>query len=141
MAQLNASAVAAKWAARMAAAGDNMKNGVNAVTQNPAEAAAAAKDRWVAGIQKAAAAGKFEQGLANTTLQSWQKAMINKGIPNMQTGAREAQTKVQTFLSQLLPYTSDVSAKVKAMPKGTLSDSINRATAAITMMAQFRKSG
>ena len=141
MPTMNAAAVAAKWASRVQAASDSVKNGVNAVTQNPADLAAQAKDRWIQGVQRAASEGSFEAGLANVTLADWQKAMINKGIPNMMNGARDATPKVQRFMTELLPYTAEVSSAVQAMPKGTLSDSINRATKAITMMAAFRRRG
>lgn len=135
MAQLNAAAVAAKWASRMANAGEEVKRGVQAVTQNPAELAAQAKDRWIAGIQRAAAEGRFEQGLSTVTLSGWQQKTINKGIPNMLTGAREAQGDVQKVMSMLLPACAEVSAKCKSMPRGTIADSVARATMAIQMMA------
>ena len=138
MATLNAQAVAAKWASRMGSAGEAVKAGVNAVTVNPAEQAAMAKDRWLAGIQRAAQQGSFEQGLSKVTLQSWQSKMINKGIPNMLTGAREGQADVAKVMGVLLPACAEMSAKVKYMPKGTLSDSIARATTAITMMAALK---
>lgn len=139
MAQLNAQAVAAKWQSRMSAAGENIKSSVQTMTQNPAELAAQAKDRWIAGVQKAASEGKFENGLANVSLQDWQRAMVNKGIPNMLTGAREAQTKVQRFMQELLPYAADVSAKIRSMPKGTDQDGEARALETIRMMRRFRK--
>jgi len=139
MATMNAAAVAAKWASRMQAASETVKQGVQAMTTNPAELAIAAKDRWINGVQRAASEGRYEQGLSQVTLADIQRAMINKGIPNMMNGAREAQPKVQRFMSELLPYTAEVSAAVQAMPKGTLADSIARATRAIEMMAKFRR--
>lgn len=136
---LSAQAVAAKWAARMAGAGENMKAGVQAVTDNPAQAAIAAKDRWVSGIQRAAQEGSYEDGLAGVTTESWKSDMINKGIPNMQNGARAAQPKVAKVFGPLLAHAAQVSAEVQAMPKGTLQDGLNRAVAAITGMSKFKK--
>lgn len=136
---LSAAAVAKKWADNMANAGAAMKAGVQAVTINPAAQAAAAKDLWLQGVQRAAAEGSFEAGLANTTLQSWQSSMINKGVPNMQTGVKEGLPKMQAFLQDFLPFAQQVSDNVKAMPKGTLANSIARAAAAITQLASYKK--
>lgn len=137
---LNASAVAKLWADRAAAAGQRMKDGVNAVTESPTAKAAAAKDQWLAGVQRAATEGRYEDGLNAVTLQDWKTAMTEKGVSNMATGVRASVGKMERFLRDFLPYAESVSDEVRAMPKGTLQDSINRATAAITKLAQFRKS-
>lgn len=136
---ISAAAAAQKWANAMQNAGNAMTAGVQAVTQNPAAKAAAAKDLWIQGVQKAAANGSYEQGLAGVTLQSWQQAMIKKGVPNMQTGVQQATPKVQAFLQDFLPYAQTVSDTVAQMPKGTLANSIARATQAITMLANYKK--
>lgn len=136
---LNAAAIAAKWSNRMAGAGEAMKAGVAAVTVAPTQQAAAAKDRWIAGIQRSAAEGTYEQGLNAVTLQDWQRSMVDKGVTNMQTGARTAQPKVQKFLTDFLPFAASVSEEVAAMPKGTIEDSVNRAAAAIRKLASYRK--
>lgn len=136
---LNAATIAAKWGNRMAGAGEAMKNGVANVTVAPTQLAAAAKDRWIAGIQQAASEGRFEAGLQAVTLQDWQRAMTEKGVSNMQTGARTAVPKVQKFLADYLPFAAQVSDEVAAMPKGTIEDSVNRAAAAIRKLASYRK--
>ena len=139
MAQQNANLIAQKWADRLGRAADSVKNGVNSTTVSPTELAAQAKDRWIAGVQRAAEEGRFEEGLRSVSLSDWQKAMINKGIPNMQTGAREGVTKVEKFMRDFLPFAANVSETIKSMPKGTLQDSIARAETAIRMLAQYRK--
>lgn len=135
----NPNAVAKLWSERMQAAGQKMKDGVNAVTSSPMEAAAAAKDRWIAGVNKAAQEGTFEDGLRSVSLAEWKQAMTEKGVANMQTGARASVPKVERFLRDFLPYAESVSEEIKSMPKGTLADSIARSTAAITKLAAFRK--
>lgn len=136
---LNAAQVAAKWATRLQSSGEAMKAGVNAVTQSPTEAAANAKDRWIAGVQKAATEGTFESGLRAVSLSDWKQSYIDKGIPAVANAARVAQPKMEKFLRDFLPFADGVSQTVAAMPKGTLQDSINRATAAITMLASYKK--
>lgn len=139
MKNLNPAAIAAKWSNRMAGAGESMKQGVQAVTVAPTQQAAAAKDRWLAGIQRSAAEGTYEEGLNGVTLQDWQRSMLDKGITNMQTGARTSVPKVQKFLTAFLPFAQQVSEEVSQMPKGTIEDSVNRAAAAIRKLATFRK--
>lgn len=136
---LSPAAVAQKWANRMASAGESMKNGVQSVTVAPTEQAAAAKDRWMAGLQRAASENKFEAGLRRVSLEDWKRSMIDKGVSNMQNGARTAVPKVTAFLGEFLPFADNVSKEIQAMPKGTIEDSINRSTAAIRKLAAFKR--
>lgn len=134
----NPADVANKWKQRLVASVPQIKAGVMAVTKSPMAAAAQQKAAYVAGVQRAADSGKWEAGLASVTLQQWQDATANKGAARIATGAEQATPKMTTFLQQLLPFTAQVKATVAAMPKGTVEDSIARATAAIRMMSQFR---
>ncbi len=137
--QYNAQAIAQLWGQRMAAAGERMKAGINAVTENPAEKAAAAAPKYLAGVQRAMAEGKYEAGLRKVTLQGWKTKMLNKGISNMQTGAREAVPDMQAFLTDFLPFAAQVSDQVKAMPSGTKEDSRARMLANFEAMSNYRK--
>lgn len=137
--RLSAAAVAKKWADRTANSGEAMRAGVAAVTTSPTAAAAAAKDKWAAGVARAASEGTFEKGLAKVSLQDWQKAMSDKGVANLGTGVRAAQGDMQNFLTDFLPYAQQVSDTVQAMPKNTLEDSKARALAAIDMLAGYSR--
>lgn len=137
--QYNAATVAALWMQRASSAGEKMKAGVNSVTENPAEKAAAAAPAWLAGVQRAAAEGSFEKGLQSVTLQDWKTKMINKGIPNMATGVREAAPAMQRFLQDYLPFVAQVSDEIAAMPKGTKEDSRARMNAAFERLSSYKK--
>lgn len=137
MAMTDANSVAQKWKRNLQQATQTIKDGVTAVTKSPMEAAAAQKAAYVAGVQRAADSGKWEAGLRSVSTQSWKDAMINKGVPRISSGVEGAVTKVQSFFAQLLPYTAQVSATIRAMPKGTIEDSVARAAAAIRMMSNF----
>lgn len=137
--QYNPQAVAQLWAQRMAGAGERMKQGVQAVTENPAEKAAAAAPQWLAGVQRAASEGKFEEGLRKVTLADWKAKMLGKGIANMQNGAREAQADMQRFLTNFLPFAAQVSDQIKAMPKGTKEDARARMMANFEAMSNYRR--
>lgn len=139
MKSYNSQAIAADWAAKMQNATEKMKRGVDGVTENPAEKAAAAAPQWLAGVQRAAAEGSFESGLRKVSLADWKSKMKAKGIPNMATGAREAQSDFQRFLTDFLPFAGQVSDEIKAMPKGTKEDSRARMNAAFEKMSSYKR--
>lgn len=135
MATTNAAAVAQKWATNTAAAVPSYKAGVASVTTAPGQAAAAAVQSWLNGVQNAAQ--KFANNSAAVSLQAWQQAASTLGAARLPQGVQQAQTKFQNFMSQLLPFTQQLSAQIAAMPKGGLANGIARATAAITAMSNF----
>lgn len=138
MAQLNASDVTAKWARNMTASVPAIKAGVQAVTESPMTKAAAAADRYVAGVQRAAESGKWQEGLMSVSLDEWKRLTAEKGAGRIAAGVSAATPKMESFMRQLLPFTAQVSRDIQAMPKGTLEDSIARSTETIRKMAQFR---
>jgi len=137
MAKLNATDVAASWSKGMTSSIEKVKRGVMAVTESPMAKAAAAQDRYLAGVQRAVDDGRYVDGLQSVTLADWQKVTAEKASRITQ-GVKEAESKMVSFMQQLLPYTDNVSREVQNMPKGTLADSIQRATRTIELMAQFR---
>ena len=122
--------VVAKWSANGASSADAVRAGVNGVTESPMDKAAAAKDRWLAGIQKAAQSGKWENRLRAVTLAQWKEAMVQKGIPNMTTAYNSdlVKRKFSTFMTTWLPFARDIGKQARAMPRGTIQQSIARAT-------------
>ena len=138
---LTAQQVAERWSQRGSNSGETVRAGVASVQENPAEKAAAAKDRWLAGVQRAAQNGKYEAKLRQVTLADWKNAMINKGIPNMQNGYTVAKAKFARFMEQWLPYVRQGAAQIRMMPKNNLDQSIARAVAMIRHNAAFRANG
>lgn len=137
MARVSAEQATAKWVSRLSGATQQIQDGVNGVTVAPGTKAAAAKELWVQRVM--AAKDKWAQRVASVSLSDWQNAMINVGIPRVAQGAQAKQGKVQSFMSEFLPYLDSGVAKVKAMPKGDLSASIARATAMIQHNAAFKR--
>lgn len=132
-------AVIKLWADRGAASAETVRAGVNAVTENPAQKAAAQADKWVQNVARAKE--KFINSLNRVTLQQWKQAMLNKGMANMQNGYNDLgnQQKFLAFMRAFLPYVRSGAAVVRSMPKGTLQDGINRAVAMIRHNAGFRE--
>lgn len=140
MARKTASQVAKKWASRMQAATQDMKDGVSAVTVSPTEKAAQAVDKWFAGLQAARSDGTYEAGLRSVSNEQWKSAMITKGIPRVTDGVREAQPKMERFLGELLAHTDMVKSTIDAMPSTTRADRKARMDRAYELMSEFKSS-
>lgn len=132
-------AVAAKWAANLTQATQSMTDGVNAVTVAPTQQAAARSDAYLQGVQQSVASGRYQKSLQAVTLQQWQQAMIQKGIPRVGSGASAAKGKFAAFMSKLLPYQQSLQAQLAATPRGDLATNIQRMVQWTQGMAQFSK--
>lgn len=137
--RVNAQQFADKLIRRGQQATEDMRLGVQNVSQSPTEQAAAAQDKWLAGIQEAAREGKWQAGLRRVTLQQWKDAMINKGLTRYGPGLDASRAKIEDFASDLIPYENNLLNTIESMPDLTLEDSIARATAWMRGMAQFRR--
>jgi hypothetical protein len=137
MARVTPEQAAQKWASRLSGATTEIQQGVNSVTVAPGVAAARQKDVWLAKVT--AAKDKWASRVASVPLQEWQQKMLTVGVPRIAQGASANQGKVDAFMAQFLPHLDAGVAKIKAMPKATLADSIQRAVAMIQHNAEFRR--
>jgi hypothetical protein len=127
----------AKWLAGMQGASARMTAGAQAVQTAPGQAAAAASAKWLAKVTQSQQ--KFATNVGKVSLQDWQNAYINTGIPRVSQGAQQKQGKVQSFMDQFLPYLQTGLQTIDKMPSTTLADGIARATAMITYNSKFKK--
>jgi hypothetical protein len=121
----------------MGASSTEIEAGVRRVTQPPGELAAAQVDAYIAGVQRSRA--KWVRNTSGVTLQQWQNAMINKGIPRISQGAQQAQGKVEQFMRDFLPYVDQGVQQIKSMPKGGVDNGINRAAAMIRWNSNYER--
>lgn len=126
---------AQKWATNLGAAGTAYTNGVNSVTTAPGVQAAAASDRYLAGIQ--ASVPKYKANVAAVSLADWQQSAITKGAPRLASGATAAQDKMATTLGKLFPFINQVRNSLPA--RGDLEQNIQRSAAFQRAMANFQK--
>ena len=136
---LDPAAVAQKWANNLGASTNQIRAGVQALTQSPTQLAAQAVSTWQAKMALPATAQKYQAGLTRVTLAEWQAAMLNKGLPRISSGAQAGIGKFTAFLTQFLPFERDIANRVKQMPKLTIDDAINRAAAQIRGNSTFRR--
>lgn len=129
---------AQNWATNLSGATARIKAGVQAVTTAPTASAAAAIDRYQAGVIAAVQSGKTQRALQSVSLADWQNAMINKGVARIASGAQQAQPKVQAFLSQFLPYVQSGVQQLATLPRGDLEANIARASFMMRWNAGFK---
>ena len=129
-----------KWARNMGQAGETIREGVQAMQENPAAKAAANVSTWLARINEPKTAQKYVASLGRTTLESIKKAMIEKGIPRLSQGIPGGQSKYMAFAASFYPFLQSVTDRVRAMPKATREDRIARAVAQMRGVAEYSRS-
>lgn len=133
---LDPTAATAKWVSRMQASGQQITEGVQAVTEAPGVRAAKQLNVWLAKIQQSAQ--KWQRNVAAVPLADWQSAMINRGIPAINVGVTAKSGNYQAFAMKFYPHLAAGVAKVRAMPKASLQDGIARAVAMIQHNADYK---
>lgn len=133
----NAQQATKKWVTNTSAATEEMKIGIEAVTEAPGAKAAAAVQKYVRGVQENAQ--KFATNVGAVTLQSWKEKAINLGLPRVATGVQEKQGKMEAFLNEFLPHLAAGMARVNAMPSETYEQRKAKATAMMDYNHQFKR--
>jgi len=139
MPKLSSAEGAKKWKDRLGGAVQDVIDGVNRVSESPMQKSAAAEDKWFANIQRAHTSGKRKRALLSVSLEEWQKKTAEVGAQRIPSGAAAAEGKMTKFYEKLFPFEEALQRKVRGMPNVSLSDSVARATAWITGMAEFDK--
>lgn len=140
MAKLTAAEFQEKHARRLKGAVEDIRRGIDRVTENPCEKAAAKQDKMLANLQASVASGKWAGGLKRVSLDEWKKKARDKGVNRIAAGIDGAADKVRAFAEDLLPHIDREKAKLAGMPDVTLEDNINRMTSFIRGMANFKRS-
>ncbi len=96
----SAADVAQRWQTGFGNAGTKWAAGINAVDRAPGIDAAAAKDRYTAGVL--ANADKFAVNVARVTLAEWKNVSTTKGQTRLQSGAQAGAPKYQAKIGPVL---------------------------------------
>ena len=131
----DATAVAADWAAKLAAAGPKAQAGAESVRTAPGAAAARQVAVWQANV--AASASKYARNVAAVSRDEWVNAYVTKGIPRLATGAAAAQQKMANFLQKFLPFLDNAKAGLPA--RGTYEQNKARMVAMVDAVHKFQK--
>lgn len=128
-----------KHARRLSGATEDIRRGVEKVTEAPGIKAAAAQEKMKARLIASIDSGVWARRTRAVSVDDWRKKMINKGIPAISTGITEAADKVRSFAAQLLPAIDKAQGVIAGMPSVTLEQNISRATTFMREMAKFKK--
>ena len=139
MAKLTASEFTEKHARRLKASVEDIRRGIDRVTENPAEKAIAKQDKMLANLTRSVSDGKWAAGLKRVTLEEWKRKARDIGVNRIAAGIDGAKDKVTAFAEVLLPHIDRGMDKIKAMPDVTLDDNINRMTSFIRHMSEFKR--
>lgn len=126
-----------KHARRLKGALEDMRRGVEGVTQAPGAAAAKKADKMRAGIVRSLDDGTWARRVAAVSLEEWKRSMLDKGLNRVAAGVDGSAAKVQAFATQLLAHESTLQAEIVKLPDLTLEDSISRMTSWVRGMAKF----
>lgn len=129
-----------KWVRNLSGATQEIRDGVQAVTESPMDKAADQAEKYRLRVNEAVDSGKYQRRLRETSLEDWKRNTLEKGIGRIATGAAAAQGDMEDFFAQLIPFQQRLQATIDGMPNTTLEDSIARQTAWTRGMAEFSRS-
>lgn len=132
---IDPNAIATAYVNGMNAAGPAYSKGIDAVTQNPAEAAIAQLPKAARNYAASIANGKTERGLRRSTLGGWKQQCKNVGAARLGTGATAAKNKVVAYYNAVGGAIDALRATIAQMPNDTMADSKARANAWMDGMA------
>ena len=139
MAKLTPAEFQEKHARRLSAAVEDVRKGIDRVTVNPCELAAAKQEKMLANLTASVNDGRWAAGLKRVSLAEWKDKAKNVGAGRIASGINAAKAKVVAFAEELLPHIDAGQAKLTAMPDITLEDNIARMTSFIRHMAEFKR--
>jgi len=140
MAKLTAVEFQEKHARRLKASTEDMRRGIDRVTESPTAKAAAKQDKMLANLTQSVQNGKWAAGLKRVSLDEWKRKTRDVGVNRVAAGIDAAKEKVVAFAEDLLPHIDRGRDKIGSMPDITLDDSINRMTTMCRHMATFKRS-
>ena len=137
MARQNPAEAAEKWARRLSAATEDIRAGVERVSEAPGVAAARKRTKWEAGLRESG--DKWERNVRNVSLEEWKAKTLDVGLSRVAQGAQANQGKTQQFFEEFLPHLDRGVSQVTAMPDTTMEDRINRAVAMMRHNSNFKR--
>lgn len=143
MARVTAQEYAEKHARRLKGSLEDIRRGVQRVTEAPGEAAARAQDTMKTKLVQSIDDGTWAAQTRAVTLPDWQKATLDKGVNRIAAGVDAALPRQAAMAERLLQAVDASVAIVNRTKRGTLEDNITRMVTYAREMAQrkLRKPG
>ncbi len=133
----SAADAATRWQQNFGAAGPRWAAGIQSVTVAPGQLAAAASDRYLAGVQQNVQ--KFAQRSAAVPLQTWKDISVSKGQSRLAGGAQAGLAKYQAAIEKVLTAQRSIIAGLP--PRGTVEQNIQRSSMFQLQMHQAFRAG
>jgi len=137
MARLTPEERAEKQINRLSAATEDIRKGVERVTEAPGAKAAKQQQKMRTRLLAKIDDGTWAKRVASVPLEDWKRLMIEKGVANIPTGIAASRDKLVKFASQQLAYQDRIDRELKGKPSVTLEDNINRMIFQVREMAKF----
>lgn len=134
----DANSITSKWVQRLSGATAEIQAGIQRVNTAPGQRAVAKKDKWQNNVVNAA--DKWARNTGRVSLQDWQNAAINTGVPRIAQGAQQKQGKMQSFLNDFIPHLERGQQVVEGMPDNTFEQRVQRAVSMMRHNAGFKRS-
>ena len=139
MAKLTPREAQEKHARRLKGATEDIRRGVQKVTEAPGVKAAAKEEKMRANLLAALDSGKWKNRVAAVPLEEWKDKMLNKGVGRIAAGVDEAAVDIENFFGELFEHQDGLARSLENMPDLTLEDNINRMTQYVRGMAEFKR--
>jgi hypothetical protein len=125
----------------MAQSTDAYTKGIQATTQDPAEAAIAQQSRMLQNVTAAITNGTWAGGLRKAAANNqWKNNSLQKGAQRIALGAQQALPKVTAHQNAIYPVNQQLQATVSQLPKGGTENALARVRAMLTAYAAFKAS-
>lgn len=135
----DAATVAGRWAQSAAQAQTKFTEGVQATTKDPTALAIQQQQKLLQNFTQAVTNGRWQRGLQAVGQQGWKAATVAKAN-NYSTGISASQQKYAEAIAPVLAIEAQLQSQIQSMPKATLQDSINRASAWMTGLHNWAQS-
>lgn len=126
-----------KHAKNLRAAADEIRKGVDAVTEAPGAKAAARKDVYVNRMTDSSVHERWAKNVAKVPLEEWKADMKEKGIGRISAGLDRSKGKISDFGDKLLTHIKSIKPEFDARRPLTLEESATKAADWIKAMGKF----
>jgi len=126
-----------KHAAKLKAASDDIRKGVDALTKSPGISAAESADIWKTRMTDSEVQNRWERNVSKVTLEDWKKDMKDKGIGRISAGLDRAKDKIADFGSKLLSFQKGAVEEFKEIKPLTLDEAADKAAKWVKKMGEF----
>jgi len=129
--------IADKHIRNLSASLEDIRAGVQAVTEAPGLKAAKSREKWLQRTRESA--DKWEENVASVPLDSWQRSTIEKGVDRIPQGAAASRQKQIQFHTQLQAFRrNSVEPELSRLPDTTLENRLQRMMVNARRMSEFR---